>query len=68
LERSSASQAATSGLLCMAIVGGAAVPMVTGHVADLAGLSVAFLVPMVAYLGVGWFAVGGTPASARAAD
>jgi FHS family L-fucose permease-like MFS transporter len=38
-----------SSLLCMAIVGGAIVPLVTGAVADLTGLSVAFGVPIVCY-------------------
>jgi FHS family L-fucose permease-like MFS transporter len=53
LERSTASPAATSGLLCMAIVGGAILPPVTGKIADSiggsAGLHTAFLLPMVAY-------------------
>jgi MFS transporter, FHS family, L-fucose permease len=48
-----------SGLLCMAIVGGAVVPLITGKVADLAGLSMALLVPTACYAliaGYGWFA------------
>jgi len=53
LERSTASAAATSGLLCMAIVGGAVLPPATGWIADSikgsAGLHAAFLLPMVAY-------------------
>ena len=49
LERSSASDAATSGLLCMAIVGGAVLPLIVGYVADHAGLRPAYLVPMMAY-------------------
>jgi FHS family L-fucose permease-like MFS transporter len=53
LERSTASAAATSGLLCMAIVGGAVLPPITGWIADAikgsAGLHAAFLLPMVAY-------------------
>jgi FHS family L-fucose permease-like MFS transporter len=50
LERSTASSAATSGLLCMAIVGGAVLPVIVGHIADAAGLREAYVVPMVAYL------------------
>jgi MFS transporter, FHS family, L-fucose permease len=54
LERSTASAAATSALLCMAIVGGAVLPPLTGYVADVvsgsAGLHAAFLVPMTAYM------------------
>lgn len=39
-----------SSLLCMAIVGGAIVPVATGHVADIATLSVALCVPAACYL------------------
>ena len=67
LERSTASAAATSGLLCMAIVGGAVLPPATGLIADSiagsAGLHAAFLVPMVAYALIFAFAV--TAAKAR---
>ncbi len=49
LERSTASDAATSGLLCMAIVGGAVLPLIVGQVADHAGLRPAYVVPMLAY-------------------
>jgi MFS transporter, FHS family, L-fucose permease len=57
LERSTASQAATSGLLCMAIVGGAILPLLVGAVADSAGLHTSFLVPMVAYAAIAVFAM-----------
>lgn len=40
-----------SGLLCLAIVGGAVVPLLTGVVADRFGLARALLVPVVCY---GW--------------
>jgi len=56
LERSSASSAATSGLLCMSIVGGAVLPPLTGLLADRLGLHVAFLVPMAAYAVIAVFA------------
>jgi MFS transporter, FHS family, L-fucose permease len=66
LERSTASAAATSGLLCTAIVGGAILPPLTGKIADTitgsAGLHAAFLLPMVAYALICAFAVS----SARA--
>ncbi len=48
-----------SGIICMAIVGGAIVPLITGHVADLEGLKLALAVPAVCYaviLGFGWYA------------
>jgi FHS family L-fucose permease-like MFS transporter len=56
LERSSAGAAATSGLLCMAIVGGAVLPPAVGLIADHAGLRAAFAVPAAAYLGLAGFA------------
>ncbi len=49
LERSTASKAATSGLLCMAIVGGAVLPLLMGHLADRFGLHMAYAVPLAAY-------------------
>lgn len=57
LERSTAPRSATSGLLCMAIVGGAILPLLAGAVADRVGLARAFLVPMAAYAGIAVFAV-----------
>jgi len=39
-----------SGLLCMAIVGGAIVPLITGAVADQAGLAIALFVPAACYV------------------
>lgn len=58
LERSSAPAAATSGLLCMAIVGGAVLPLAAGVVIDASALmQTAFVVPLIGYLGVGAFAL-----------
>ena len=48
-----------SGVICMAIVGGAVVPLVTGHAADMWGLKQALIVPALCYIGIlsfGWFA------------
>jgi FHS family L-fucose permease-like MFS transporter len=48
-----------SGIICMAIVGGAVVPLVTGNAADLWGLKQALVVPAACYLTIlcfGWFA------------
>ena len=48
-----------SGILCVAIVGGAIVPLLTGGSADHWGLSAALVVPAVCYLGIlgfGWMA------------
>jgi MFS transporter, FHS family, L-fucose permease len=55
-----------SGVICMAIVGGAIVPLVTGNAADLWGLKHALVVPAVCYLTIlafGWFARRPLPAS-----
>jgi FHS family L-fucose permease-like MFS transporter len=55
-----------SGVICMAIVGGAVVPLVMGNAADLWGLKLALVVPAACYmtiLGFGWFAR--RPLSAR---
>jgi FHS family L-fucose permease-like MFS transporter len=48
-----------SGVICMAIVGGAVVPLVTGHTADVLGLKQALIVPAACYFGIllyGWYA------------
>jgi fucose permease len=43
---------AASGILCVAIVGGAVVPLMTGHAADWVGLKAALLVPAICYSGI----------------
>jgi len=45
-----------SAMLCLAIVGGAIIPVITGYVADQTSLATALLVPAVCYL---WIAVYG---------
>jgi FHS family L-fucose permease-like MFS transporter len=48
-----------SGVMCMAIVGGAVVPLLTGNAADHWGLKQALIVPAVCYVEIllfGWFA------------
>lgn len=45
-------------LLCMAVVGGAVVPLVTGVAADAVGLGAALLVPAFCYTGIALFARG----------
>ena len=48
-----------SGVLCLAIVGGAIVPLVTGATADILSLSLSLLVPAVCYVFIasyGWWA------------
>jgi len=48
-----------SGLLCMAIMGGAIVPVIMGFAADQLGLTAAFAVPLVCYLYIAHFGVSG---------
>jgi FHS family L-fucose permease-like MFS transporter len=48
-----------SGVICMAIVGGAIVPYLAGHAADAWSLKMALAVPVACYFGIllfGWFA------------
>jgi FHS family L-fucose permease-like MFS transporter len=48
-----------SGLICVAIVGGAIVPLITGFAADVAGLRMSLAVPAICYLLIlafGWYA------------
>ncbi|WP_220433418.1 hypothetical protein [Zemynaea arenosa] len=48
-----------SGLICVAIVGGAIVPLVTGFAADLTTLRLSLIVPALCYLVIlafGWYA------------
>lgn len=60
-----------SGLLCMAIVGGAVMPLVQAFFADRIGLLPSFAVPLVCYLYIVWFGARGYRAdlpSAASAD
>jgi MFS transporter, FHS family, L-fucose permease len=62
LERSSAAPAATSGLLCLAIVGGAILPYIYGMIADAAGLHTAYFLPAAAYAAIVFIALAATGA------
>ena len=44
-----------SSLLVMAILGGAMLPPLQGHIADIAGLQVSYIVPLVAYAYVAFY-------------
>jgi FHS family L-fucose permease-like MFS transporter len=46
-----------SGIICLAIVGGAIVPLVTGAAADLIGLKLALLVPALCYVWIGFYGI-----------
>ncbi len=46
-----------SGIICVAIVGGAILPLATGRAADLAGLQAALAIPALCYAGIAGFGV-----------
>jgi FHS family L-fucose permease-like MFS transporter len=46
-----------SGIICVAIVGGAVVPLLTGYAADLTGLKMALTVPALCYAVICGFGV-----------
>ena len=48
-----------SGVLCMAIVGGAIVPVIGGYVADLSSIAFSFIVPAVCYLYILYYGLKG---------
>jgi MFS transporter, FHS family, L-fucose permease len=54
-----------SGILCMAIVGGALIPVLQGFVADGIGIHHCFIVALVCYIYIAWYgAKGSRPVSA----
>jgi FHS family L-fucose permease-like MFS transporter len=57
LERSSASEEATSGFLCFSIIGGAAIPPLVGLVSQNSDYVFAFIVPAICYAILLFFAV-----------
>jgi len=48
-----------SGILCLAIVGGAIVPLAQGFLADEIGVHTAFILPMFCYLYIAYYGVNG---------
>ncbi len=49
-----------SGLLCLAIVGGAIVPVIQGAIADSVGLQLSFILPMICYLFIIFYGLVGS--------
>ncbi|ARN78054.1 glucose/galactose MFS transporter [Nonlabens spongiae] len=47
-----------SGIMCTAIVGGAVIPVAFGKLVDTYGFTIAFLLPMLCYLYIAFFALG----------
>ena len=65
LERSTASEEATSGFLCFSIVGGAAIPPLVGLVSGATDYVTAFIVPAICYALLVGFAVAASRAAVR---
>jgi FHS family L-fucose permease-like MFS transporter len=57
-----------SGILCMAIVGGALIPVIQGALADRIGIHHCFIIPVACYLYIAWYGVAGHPPTKRIPD
>src|SRR4030095_6386719 len=68
LERSTASEEATSGFLCFSIIGGAAIPPLVGLVSQNSDYVFAFIVPAICYAILLFFAVASTRARTHLRD
>ena len=68
LERSTASEEATSGFLCFSIVGGAAIPPLVGLVSQSTNYVTAFIVPALCYGVLCAFAIASRKADVRLRD
>ena len=49
-----------SGLLCLAIVGGAIIPLAQGFIADTAGLIMSFILPVICYVYIAYYGLFGS--------
>ena len=52
-----------SGLVCQGIVGGAIIPPIMGFMADHFSLTFSFIVPILCYIYIGWYALRGSDQS-----
>ena len=48
-----------SGILCLAIVGGAILPLVQGALADTIGIQLAFVMPIICYVYIAYYGLKG---------
>lgn len=60
--------AQASGLLCLAIVGGAIIPLLQGVLADIFGVQLSFLLPLLCYLFIGYYGLSGSKPQTSAAQ
>jgi FHS family L-fucose permease-like MFS transporter len=67
LDGLGADTAQGSGILCMAIVGGALVPLLHGALADSIGLHIAFIVPALCYVYIVYYGLRGSQHAPRTA-
>src|ERR1017187_4942194 len=65
LDGMGAYKSQVSSLLVMAILGGALLPPLQGHIADIAGLQISYVVPLVAYAYVGFYGWKGHKVGSR---
>jgi FHS family L-fucose permease-like MFS transporter len=56
-----------SGILCMAIVGGALLPVLQGALADRIGIHHCFIIPVLCYLYIAWYGIAGQRSTRAAA-
>ncbi|MEI6860103.1 MAG: sugar MFS transporter [Shewanella sp.] len=54
-----------SGVLCLAIVGGALLPVAQGVIADVAGIQLSFLIPMICFVYIAFYGLLGSKASCK---
>ena len=55
IERLGSLTSKGSGWLCLAIVGGALVPLLQGFIADTVNIQQSFFVPMLCYVFIAWY-------------
>jgi FHS family L-fucose permease-like MFS transporter len=55
-----------SGILCMAIVGGALIPLLMGYFADTIGIQTAFFIPLLGYVYILYYGIKGFKRQHRA--
>jgi FHS family L-fucose permease-like MFS transporter len=65
LERTTASEEATSGFLCFSIIGGAAIPPLVGYVSGMTNYVTAFIVPAICYASLCMFSLAAARAPVR---
>ena len=54
-----------SGILCLAIVGGAIIPLLQGVLADSIGIQPAFFLPLICYFFIGYYGLVGSKVSTK---